>query len=215
MIDPNRLRPTKNAAIRMIADAVMVNVAMIAALAGRYLYLVGFQTLPQGVGPRETLMAYTTGYASSGWLLTLLAVGIFLLSGVYTEKRTHRIRYRALNLARGTMIAFLLFGFFSYFFNGALPVSRSSLIVGWLGSFALLTGSRFWSNFWRHIVLEELRGNEEAADDDEVEDVLVIGGAGYIGSALLPELLEAGYNVRLLDLLLYGTEPIEEVLDHD
>lgn len=44
--------------------------------------------------------------------------------------------------------------------------------------------------------------------------VLVIGGAGYIGSALLPKLLDNGYYVRLFDLLLYGLEPIEQVLDH-
>jgi nucleoside-diphosphate-sugar epimerase len=44
--------------------------------------------------------------------------------------------------------------------------------------------------------------------------VLVIGGAGYIGSALLPKLLEKGYQVRVVDLLLYGTEPIEKFLEH-
>lgn len=34
--------------------------------------------------------------------------------------------------------------------------------------------------------------------------VLVIGGAGYIGSVLVEMLLSAGYRVRVLDLLLYG-----------
>jgi nucleoside-diphosphate-sugar epimerase len=44
--------------------------------------------------------------------------------------------------------------------------------------------------------------------------VLVIGGAGYIGSALLPKLLGRGHRVRLLDRLFYGLEPIREVLNH-
>ena len=44
--------------------------------------------------------------------------------------------------------------------------------------------------------------------------VLVIGGAGYIGSALLPKLLRRGHRVRLLDRLFYGTEPIKDVLGH-
>lgn len=39
-----------------------------------------------------------------------------------------------------------------------------------------------------------------------------MGGGGYIGSALLPRLSDAGYHVRLLDLLLYSTEPIQDVL---
>ena len=46
------------------------------------------------------------------------------------------------------------------------------------------------------------------------KSVLVIGGAGYIGSALLPKLLAEGYRVRVLDLFLYGTNPIASVLNH-
>jgi nucleoside-diphosphate-sugar epimerase len=44
--------------------------------------------------------------------------------------------------------------------------------------------------------------------------VLVIGGAGYIGSALLPLLLAKGYQVRILDLLIFGLEPIKPWLNH-
>ena len=52
------------------------------------------------------------------------------------------------------------------------------------------------------------------SQEREVKSVLVVGGAGYIGSALLPKLLDKGYRVRLLDLLVFGTEPIEHVIDH-
>jgi nucleoside-diphosphate-sugar epimerase len=34
--------------------------------------------------------------------------------------------------------------------------------------------------------------------------ILVVGGAGYIGSVLLPELLERGYEVDVIDLLWFG-----------
>jgi len=44
--------------------------------------------------------------------------------------------------------------------------------------------------------------------------VLVIGGAGYIGSALLPKLLARGHRVRLFDRMFYGIDPIREVMDH-
>ncbi len=47
-----------------------------------------------------------------------------------------------------------------------------------------------------------------------VRRILVTGGAGFIGSALLPLLLVKGYQVRILDLLLFGLDPIKPWLDH-
>tara|TARA_B100000676_G_scaffold309401_1_gene372876 strand:- start:5442 stop:6440 length:999 start_codon:yes stop_codon:yes gene_type:complete len=39
--------------------------------------------------------------------------------------------------------------------------------------------------------------------------VLVTGGAGYVGSSLVPKLLSAGYPVNVLDLYLYGENVLE------
>lgn len=44
--------------------------------------------------------------------------------------------------------------------------------------------------------------------------VLVTGGAGYIGSVLTRQLLEKGYNVRVLDSLMFGGEPIIDLLNY-
>jgi nucleoside-diphosphate-sugar epimerase len=46
-----------------------------------------------------------------------------------------------------------------------------------------------------------------------VHKVLLIGGAGYIGSVLAHELLERGYAVRVLDRLLYGDQGLEAIRD--
>lgn len=47
-----------------------------------------------------------------------------------------------------------------------------------------------------------------------IETVLVTGGAGYVGSVLVPKLLYAGYRVKVLDLFLYGKEVLDGVRNH-
>lgn len=40
--------------------------------------------------------------------------------------------------------------------------------------------------------------------------VLVTGGAGYVGARLIPRLLDSGYKVKVLDLMLYGEDVFED-----
>jgi nucleoside-diphosphate-sugar epimerase len=55
----------------------------------------------------------------------------------------------------------------------------------------------------------------ESTVSSPVDTVLVIGGAGHIGSVLCEELIADGYSVRVLDTLIYGDEGISSLLDHD
>ena len=45
-----------------------------------------------------------------------------------------------------------------------------------------------------------------------MKKVFITGGAGYVGAVMVPHLLEQGFEVTVLDLMIYG----EHVLDkHD
>lgn len=48
--------------------------------------------------------------------------------------------------------------------------------------------------------------------DKNVMRVLIVGGAGYLGSVLARKLLAQGFKVKVLDLLMYGIQPVEELL---
>jgi len=45
-------------------------------------------------------------------------------------------------------------------------------------------------------------------------DIMVIGGGGYVGAVLVPKLLKSGYKVKVYDLFIYGREVLDEVKDN-
>ena len=199
--------------LRMVADAVLLNVSLLLALAIRYFYLVAFETLEGGYTYNQMFWEYATFFRNRSWLLTVTCLVVFLLSGFYTYSRAYQGRYKALMIFQAVSLGYLIFSFFSYLLGLMPQLPRGAVLLAWVITVALLMAARGWSMIWRDVMRTELQHGRHATTR-EVRNVLVIGGAGYIGSALLPKLLDKGYKVRLLDLLLYGTEPIEGLLTH-
>jgi len=44
----------------------------------------------------------------------------------------------------------------------------------------------------------------------EIKSIYITGGAGYVGAVLVPRLLEEGYRVTVLDLMIYGEGALPE-----
>ena len=201
--------------LRMVADAALLVAAMFAAVAIRFLVLVAFQD-PADVG--ELLRRDLIGFGVAVLPLTLLCIALLYGFGVYTYRKYYLGKYKLLVLVQSISVAYLVFGFAWFFFTQSdsstqpLPVSRAAYLIGWVLSVVVVSGARFWNVISERFVVPErdliIRANRKE------RRILVVGGAGYIGSALLPHLLEKGHHVRVLDLLMFGRDPIRDVQDH-
>lgn len=64
--------------------------------------------------------------------------------------------------------------------------------------------------------LELIHAKEFASERHRnVRRVLVVGGAGFSGSILVKKLLEHEYSVKVLDMLMYGSESVKEFLRNE
>jgi len=160
------------------------------------------------------MYAYAYHFVFSSLMLTPLLIMTLAASGCYTYTRRYRTKYKAFAIVQAVTFAFVLAGAFAFLAPDWFGMPRSVLLIAGVLSIMAFLASRLWSAAWRYIVHaeEQMPTKSESVKDKKI--VLVIGGAGYIGSALLPYLLNEGYRVRILDLFLYGTEPIAGVLSH-
>lgn len=203
--------------LKMAADAILINISVITSLVVRLLWIIAYS--PQAnIDYTQTLWNYWRVYTDSAWLLTLISLAVFSVNGFYTSGRLYRGRYKPLVVIQAVSIAYLVFGALTYlsqgiffdFLKGFLIIPRGALMVSWVLTMALLIAARTWNSIWKQIMRVE---RQAPAEQPKINRALVIGGAGYIGSALVPLLLEQGYSVRILDLLIYGVDPIRPWLD--
>ena len=77
-----RFHLTREMLVRILADTIMSNAAVLVALALRYIYLVGFEA-PHGVDYCKILSKYLLTYRNTGWFITLICAVVFYLSGFF------------------------------------------------------------------------------------------------------------------------------------
>ena len=125
-------RFTPGMAVRMFADVVIVQIALIAALGLRLFFLFTFDPNAHTVTVEGKAHEYLTGYTSSAFMLTGICLVTFYLNGFYTYGRYYQGRYKALVVTQAASLSFLIYGFLSYFFASAIHIPRGALFLSWL-----------------------------------------------------------------------------------
>ncbi len=207
-------RPVRNfkpwqALPRMLADFINVHLCMMGALATPVFYLALRDENDKATTRLTEAMAY---YSSSFLLISLLFPLVFLLNGFYTHSRGYVGRYKNLVILRGVGISILLFLAANFMLLPRKLVPRSVLLVFCCLAMLSLALSRVVK-----AVLEarfEIRPKNGGGDSASEGLVLVLGGAGYIGSILVRKLLASGRKVRVLDSLVYGDSALRDILGH-
>lgn len=209
------IRVNRGIVIRIVADALIVNIALfVAAIVSQLVDLPSGGVSAQDALPTAfaVLNASLGHYVRVTMLLTPLAVAVYALSGFYTFGRAYTSKYKAAIVAEAVTLSYVVLAVLSYL--RLVPyVSRSVWLTGWLLTLALTESVRMCSAIWREVARWEERLLRQR-DHGRIRRVLVVGGAGYVGSALVRQLLGRGYIVRVLDLLLYGGRATAELQAH-
>ena len=133
MLNWRSFRFTREIVLRMGADAVLLNVSLILALAVRYFYLVAFETIENGFTYNQMFWAYVTFFSKRSWLLTAICLIVFLMSGFYTYSRAYQGRYKALMIFQAASLGYLIFSFFSYILGLMPQLPRGAVLLALFG----------------------------------------------------------------------------------
>ena len=198
----------KQALPRMLADLAIVQACAVVSLIGTLLWQAPWLNWAETITLTRTLESY---YAERFLPLSLIFPLVFLFNGLYTRSRAYVGRYKSLVVLRGSGTAILLFLFLNFLFCRDAIMPRSSVLVFGILVGCGTVGARWLKTSILDAALEPAPGARAASGP---MPVLVVGGAGYIGSILCRKLLEAGETVRVLDSLVYGDFAIRGLLDH-
>jgi nucleoside-diphosphate-sugar epimerase len=171
---------------RVLFDGVSATVSSLLAL------VFCDAVLPGGVSARDILIAAA---------LPPVLVGLNLVVGIYSRFRIARARIKALLLS--AVVAVSAGGGWIFVDNRAVVVLWAMLVIGPIILARLLLSL----HTGRHRTLARIAVNRRGP-------VLVIGGAGYIGSQTVDALLKHGHEVRVLDRLMFGDRALADFRDH-
>jgi nucleoside-diphosphate-sugar epimerase len=195
--------------VRALIDFIAVQLAGILALAS--LELPAVFGVPGHIPPGEAALVHY--YLHTFLPLSLIFPLMHALFGLYTKMRGYTSESKVRRAASSAAVATMVLVFVTYLTAHALLPRATALVFGLL-AVAAATSVRWLKDYLFHLEAQSVAGSHVEVIADPNKTILVVGGAGYIGTILVSKLLAHGCSVRVLDSLLYGDEAIRPLLTH-
>ena len=144
--------------------------------------------------------------------LSILAVAAYIAVGLYAYKKSYTLLVKICAITAVNILLLAMAGAILSIAEAPVGLSFGLLATTLVGSVFPLSLARVGSAVLR---MENSHGDGKGQHEEADEKkVLVIGGAGYIGSALVEKLLKLGLQVSVLDAMHYGEETLSRVAEH-
>jgi nucleoside-diphosphate-sugar epimerase len=181
---------------------------MIAALAITVMH-------PGLISPRTPLRAEDAAhyYVSVFVFLSLLFPAVFMLSGLYTRSKEDGKPLGA-RVFRAIALSLLLFSVASFALSRRQQLPQTYIALFCALAAIALALPRMLRRQRVEAISTKSRSTTQRRLTNSDGTVLILGGAGYIGSCLVRKLLAAGRKVRVMDSLIYGDYSLHDVIDH-
>jgi FlaA1/EpsC-like NDP-sugar epimerase len=197
----------KEAILRVGVDLVLTNGSMLGAAVIWAIFKPAL--FSENPGAIRLITSGKTSLLTYVLLWSFLSITIFHLHGFYSRTRGYANRYKALVIGRAVSLVIAVFIVIDHFLLLG-GFSRAVAVLGWLLMLLSVGGIRLGKD----LVVSTYKIEPRVPSSSKVKRVLVLGGAGYLGSALMPKLLAKGYKVRLLDSFVYGDASIAGIRSH-
>ena len=196
--------------MRILADSIIVVASLAAGVLCGLFNRLGFDEVGS---PGEIILAHLEFLLRVAPPLGLVSIALLSLAGVYRTKPVLSWRQKAASLAQSVTIAYALLLIASPAIAPETPLLSPLGIV--VAAYLVNVTGSIGARTAKFYVCQKFHVQPKNPPvEKSVEKVLVIGGAGYIGSVLVRRLLRAGYEVRVLDLLIFGDEAVRELYRH-